>query len=267
MDFTLRCNNHQCRAPLNQQAVVTTCSHIFCAQCANQSFQAGEPKTCPACDAPLNGPEDVVATVLNVSDDYKTSVLSGLSPTVISEVASRALSFWTYQCSHEMTYQDYHMKSLGDKYQKLNQQMDKLVNDANSEISALLERLAAVKKEREMLIKKNAEIADSLHSKNVQYTKLQSLYERLKRKMLFGANQGLNVADASMEQAVFSQKHTLIGDMSYRRPFNPPMTPGDSTPIRQPLANIHNLMHTPKSRENSTSHRLRSVGVRLSGGL
>lgn len=43
--------------------------------------------------------DDVVQTALNPHDSYKTSILSGLSPSVILDIASRALNFYTYQVS------------------------------------------------------------------------------------------------------------------------------------------------------------------------
>jgi E3 ubiquitin-protein ligase CCNP1IP1 len=51
----------------------------------------------------LTNPDDVVVTNLNPTEDYKTSVLSGLSPNVIMECAGRALSFWAYQTTQEMS--------------------------------------------------------------------------------------------------------------------------------------------------------------------
>lgn len=39
---------------------------------------------------------------LNPTDDYKTSVLSGLSPSVIMEIAGRGMAFWTYQVTQEV---------------------------------------------------------------------------------------------------------------------------------------------------------------------
>lgn len=41
-------------------------------------------------------------TNLNPSEDYKTSVLSGLSPEAIMECAGRALSFWSYQMTQDL---------------------------------------------------------------------------------------------------------------------------------------------------------------------
>jgi E3 ubiquitin-protein ligase CCNP1IP1 len=46
-------------------------------------------------------PDDAVVAQLNPSEDYKTSVLSGLTPTIIMECAGRALGFYSYQASQE----------------------------------------------------------------------------------------------------------------------------------------------------------------------
>jgi E3 ubiquitin-protein ligase CCNP1IP1 len=122
LDFYLRCNSLKCRAQLNERAVVTTCSsalhwsiclsranspnsHIFCLQCADRlGLSAPGPgeRRCPACQAILSNPDDAVSTVLNPTEDYKTSVLSGLDPNTIMECAARALMFWTYQATQEV---------------------------------------------------------------------------------------------------------------------------------------------------------------------
>jgi len=123
MDFTLRCNALKCRKQLTDQAVVTTCrcvaadnllldvrslhllSHIFCLQCSDDlglSGSHGGARTCPACGTTLTNPDDAVIAQLNPSEDYKTSVLSGLTPTIIMECAGRGLAFYSYQATQEM---------------------------------------------------------------------------------------------------------------------------------------------------------------------
>lgn len=105
MDTPLRCNTLGCRRQLEDCAVVTTCSHIFCVKCAESLGLAGKEgnsRVCPACHTQLNNPDDAVVTQLNPTEDYKTSVLSGLSPTVIMECAGRGLAFHTYQTAQEM---------------------------------------------------------------------------------------------------------------------------------------------------------------------
>lgn len=105
MDFSFRCNYLKCRRTLSEIAVVTTCSHIFCSPCAQAlglTTADLHQRLCPACETQLSGEDDVAQTQLNPTEDYKTSVLSGLSPSVITECASRALAFYTYQTTQEM---------------------------------------------------------------------------------------------------------------------------------------------------------------------
>jgi len=105
MDYSLRCNSLNCRTQLEDRAVVTTCSHIFCLPCSESlglANASSNTRVCPACETQLINPDDAVVTTLNPSEDYKTSVLSGLSPTVIMECAGRALSFYSYQTAQEM---------------------------------------------------------------------------------------------------------------------------------------------------------------------
>lgn len=105
MDYYLRCNSLKCRAQLDQKAVVTTCSHIFCVPCAESLGLASADattRTCPACQTQLSNDDDVVVTELNPTEDYKTSVLSGLSPAIIIECAGRGMAFYHYQTTQEM---------------------------------------------------------------------------------------------------------------------------------------------------------------------
>ncbi|KAL7411923.1 hypothetical protein BDY24DRAFT_342323, partial [Mrakia frigida] len=68
-------------------------------ECAELLF--GASKQCPACDTVLSEPDDVVICTLNPSNDYRTSVLSGLAPSIVMEICTRALSFWQYQITQE----------------------------------------------------------------------------------------------------------------------------------------------------------------------
>jgi E3 ubiquitin-protein ligase CCNP1IP1 len=80
--------------------------HIFCHGCA-ETLGLSRPTTsnrlCPACQTVLLNPDDAVSTILNPTEDYKTSVLSGLDPNTIMECAGRALAFWAYQSTQEMS--------------------------------------------------------------------------------------------------------------------------------------------------------------------
>ncbi len=59
-------------------------------------------RACPVCRTLLPNTDDAVETRLNPSEEYKTSVLSGLDATTIMECAGRALAFWSYQTTQEM---------------------------------------------------------------------------------------------------------------------------------------------------------------------
>jgi hypothetical protein len=103
MNAPLHCNDLKCRTPCSEQAVVTTCSHVFCPSCANRlGLTESSGRVCPACSTQLLQPDDAVLASLNPTEDYKTSILSGLSPTVIMECAGRGLAFWAYQVVQEM---------------------------------------------------------------------------------------------------------------------------------------------------------------------
>jgi E3 ubiquitin-protein ligase CCNP1IP1 len=132
MDHTLRCNVLKCRKEVNDHAVVTTCwyvklpttpplpayfgSHVFCIDCSNRcqlsGQRDGQQPICPACDTQLTNPDDVVIANLKPTEDYKTSVLSGLNPNVIMECAGRALNFWAYQAMQEMSVEKAAIESL-----------------------------------------------------------------------------------------------------------------------------------------------------------
>lgn len=145
MEHTLTCNNLKCRSELTDHALVTTCSHIFCVNCADSlgvtDQTANRRTSCPACKSQLSNPDDAVITNLKPSEEYKTSVLSGLSPNVIMECAGRALGFWAYQATQDICYQQFLYKTMSEKYSGLHIQLDKTVNDANTEIESLQQKL------------------------------------------------------------------------------------------------------------------------------
>ena len=77
---------------------------------------------------------------------WQQSVLSGLSPPTMVEILSRAMNFWCYQSNQEMfpsptsftdgrAYQEYLVKSLQEKYNASNSQLEAIIRDSNAEIS------------------------------------------------------------------------------------------------------------------------------------
>ncbi|KAF5615952.1 e3 ubiquitin ligase CCNB1IP1 [Fusarium tjaetaba] len=190
MEHALTCNNLKCRRELSERALVTTCSHIFCIECAQRlgvnGQEADRRNTCPACHSQLTNPDDAVITNLSPSEDYKTSVLSGLSPNVIMECAGRALSFWAYQTTQDIYYQQYLYKTLTDKYSNLSVRLEKTVNDANSEIEGLHHKLSSLAAEQDALRRKNDEISRAYKDKSRKVLQLQELYDKVKRKAELG---------------------------------------------------------------------------------
>uniref|UniRef100_A0A0D2Y502 RING-type domain-containing protein n=1 Tax=Fusarium oxysporum (strain Fo5176) TaxID=660025 RepID=A0A0D2Y502_FUSOF len=188
MEHALTCNNLKCRRELSERALVTTCSHIFCMECAQRfgvnGQEADRRNTCPACHSQLTNPDDAVITNLNPSEDYKTSVLSGLSPNVIMECAGRALSFWAYQTTQDIYYQQHLYKTLTDKYSNLSVRLEKTVNEANSEIEGLHHKLSTA--EQDALRRKNGEISRAYKDKSRKVLQLQELYDKVKRKAELG---------------------------------------------------------------------------------
>ncbi|KAH7095373.1 RXT2-like protein [Paraphoma chrysanthemicola] len=209
MDFALRCNDLKCRTPLHDRAVVTTCSHIFCTQCADQtglSRSTNAQRACPACGASLHNPDDVVMSGLSPSEDYKTSVLSGLSPVIIMECASRGLAFHSYQTAQEIIYQEHLAKGLNEKYHTLSRQMDQLIHDANSQIKALQDKMQAMHVEQTALESRNEELAKAFKDKCRAQQQTQRLYQSLKAQVM--ASHVANAAGDEAEMAI----HTARGD-------------------------------------------------------
>ncbi|KAE8356345.1 hypothetical protein BDV28DRAFT_165021 [Aspergillus coremiiformis] len=229
MDFYLRCNSLKCRCQLKDQAVVTTCSHIFCSTCANTlglSIPTAGGRHCPACQTILVNPDDAVITTLNPTEDYKTSVLSGLDPNTIMECAGRALLFWTYQTTQEIYYQEFLAKTLTDKYTSLNTQMDKVIHNANMEISTLQARLSDMQATHEQLQKKNQELVDLYREKCKKFSQITNLYNLLKSRAMRSHLQ--NAASDSVSQALNSlgaSRNDPATTSASNRPLGPPIPP------------------------------------------
>ncbi|KAF1984688.1 hypothetical protein K402DRAFT_422601 [Aulographum hederae CBS 113979] len=218
MDFTLRCNDLKCRNLLPDKAVVTTCSHVFCEACFDRCQQDlrdnslridGGIRQCPACHTKLVNPDDAVVTNLQPAEDYKTSVLSGLSPTIIMECAGRGLAFFSYQVTQEVVYQEFLATSLTAKFSKLKAEFDNVVHSANAQIGDLQEKLEDMKGERQDLIGKNNQLVSAFRDKNKVYQHLQKEYQILKAKNMTNDVRTAASDDAEMAvQSAAPQRHT-----------------------------------------------------------
>ncbi|KAF7319372.1 hypothetical protein HMN09_00275100 [Mycena chlorophos] len=202
----LKCNRLTCRRLVSDKAVVTTCSHIFCVDCANELFNAS--RLCPACETALTEPDDVVVCSLHPSNDYKTSVLSGLSPSIILEICSRAISFWQYQSHQENSFQQAVVRNVNDKNAQLTKQLENVVREgrfreilvplatcraANGEISLLNNKNAELMRDLELERRKVQEMQEAGRERDKEYQKLKGQLDKIKRKALL-APQNTNVS-------------------------------------------------------------------------
>ncbi|KAK6096473.1 hypothetical protein MT418_003305 [Batrachochytrium dendrobatidis] len=150
--------------------------------CGSLAFS--QAMVCPACETSLTQRDDIVVSELNPTEDYKSSVISGLRPDLIIEIVGRAISFWVYQVSQEAAYQAMVRKDLDDQCSKLERQLQSLVREANQEIAALQESLSSTVKTNELEKRRHHELAEQFAEKTRQFQKLQALYDKLKRKSL-----------------------------------------------------------------------------------
>ncbi|TAQ85444.1 hypothetical protein B7494_g6222 [Chlorociboria aeruginascens] len=269
MEHTLRCNVLKCRKELSDNAVVTTCSHTFCIECANtcqlSAQHEGRRLVCPACDMNLPNTYDVVVTNLKPTEDYKTSILSGLSPSVIMECASRAMNFWTYQTGQEIVYQEHMAKNLTDKYATLNTQMNKFIHNANGEIKNIRSKMSGewftiakaytdyipdMHGDHENLRRKHEEVIQALKERTRKHLQTQELYDKLKGRTMVGQVQ--NAASDAVDhtiQASAAGERLVDKNSSYFSNFQKPDMP---PPITAPVGS----MGPPISRPGNPIGRL-----------
>ncbi|KAI0265125.1 hypothetical protein BC834DRAFT_825465 [Gloeopeniophorella convolvens] len=139
MDFDFRCNRLSCRKSLTDKAVVVS-GLPSQMECATELFNAS--RLCPACETSLTEPcafSICLVSSLHPSNDYKTSVLSGLNPATVLEICSRAISFWQYQIHQEKCHAV--VRSINDKNAQLQKQFDNVVREG--EVYTLLDTCEA----------------------------------------------------------------------------------------------------------------------------
>ncbi|KAG8690326.1 hypothetical protein FRC08_010564, partial [Ceratobasidium sp. 394] len=187
-------------------------------ECANELFGASQ--TCPACESSLTEPDDVVICSLHPTNDYKTSVLSGLSPALVLEISGRAISFWQYQIHQESLFQAAIMKNVNERNAHLQKQLDNVVREANSELTLLNNKLTGIERDLELERRKTRDLMDAAREKDKEYQKLKTQFDNLKRKTILAPN---TLATAAANEAahqlnrnspVDQQHNQRIGNMT-----------------------------------------------------
>ncbi|SGY31443.1 BQ5605_C002g01231 [Microbotryum silenes-dioicae] len=209
----IKCNSLKCRKSLQLEGT----SHIFCVECANSLFSV--PQICPACDTALPDADDVVQTTLNPPDSYKTSVLSGLHPSIILDVASRALNFHTYQTQQEAAFQALVTRNT--------QEMSSIMRDANSEITLLKEKVAETERDLELERRRIRDLHETHKANAKAYNKLKAQYDKEKQRNLLPSSE--RHPSNTFEAAAAA----IAGNTSgARQPFASIQDAGTATPAR-----------------------------------
>ncbi|KAH8118342.1 hypothetical protein DFH11DRAFT_1540541 [Phellopilus nigrolimitatus] len=208
MDADVKCNNLSCRKTLMDKAVVWNVQMSYSPQLS--SAQPARP-TCLS-HHPRNSRDDVVVSSLHPSNDYKTSVLSGLGPSLILEICGRAMSFWQYQTHQENSFQQAVLKNLNERNAQLQKQLDNVIREANGEINLMANKVAGLEKELELERRKLREMQDSARERDKEYQKLKNHYEKIKRKTLLAphslTNDGFAVPlPSNNENQMMTDKH------------------------------------------------------------
>ncbi|KAI9821891.1 MAG: hypothetical protein M1827_002473 [Pycnora praestabilis] len=142
------------------------------------------------------------------------------------ECAGRGLAFWSYQATQEVVYQEYLAKTLTEKYTNMSTQMDKIIHDANSEISSLHNKLSALELDQDNLQKKNHELVEAFREKSRKHLQTQELYNKLKRRTLLAQVQtaASDSVDQTYQPTSFGPLHGAVGSLSGNQQVPAPAT-------------------------------------------
>ncbi|KAK3379891.1 hypothetical protein B0T24DRAFT_663978, partial [Lasiosphaeria ovina] len=184
MEQGLTCNVSTCGAQLTDQALVTACSHVLCLECASKHRFAGQgPYTCPVCQQPLTASE-VCKQLLHPSEEWKSVVLSGLSPTIVMECAGKALSFWSYQMTNQILYQMQKNRDMEQHTVQLERAVENMWNQGNERIRTLTAKIRDMETEQQELRRSCEDLRLTLSDKKNELMRSQELYNKLKKRVL-----------------------------------------------------------------------------------
>eukprot|EP00048_Salpingoeca_helianthica_P001237 m.47752 g.47752 ORF g.47752 m.47752 type:complete len:211 (+) comp11297_c0_seq1:24-656(+) len=163
----LCCN--KCRNKVKGFAWVTSCSHFFCDDDGQQAFKEGL-STCPVCNTELSQKFDAIRMNTNPQESYRSMVLAGLSPDIVLEVATRAISFFTFQVSFELAFQEHKsakgVAKMDQAYQALFAQSQTEIEKVNAQNRELREQYAKLQGELH-------NVQEQLGDRTRQYHRLQ----------------------------------------------------------------------------------------------
>lgn len=144
-------------------------------------------------------------------------------------------------------------KTLTEKYSSLSVQLDRVISEANSEITNMQNKLAskpdptvhwvilllltaaAMKLDHEDLRKKHHEVTHAFKDKNRKLLQTQELYDKLKRKAMLGQMQ--DAAEDAVDSTINATSASLSGFVDNNSSYGPFQEQG--TPYSQPRSTLH----------------------------
>uniref|UniRef100_A0A2K6QVS6 Uncharacterized protein n=1 Tax=Rhinopithecus roxellana TaxID=61622 RepID=A0A2K6QVS6_RHIRO len=144
-------------------AWVTACSHVFCDQ-----HGSGELSCSPAICA-----LDIVHTELSPSEKYKAMVLAGLRQEIVHQ---------------ERLYQENNFIRAEGHLTQMEKIYTQQIQSKDVELTSTKGEVTSMKKVLEEYKKKFSDISEKLKERNLQYQKLQGLYDSLRLRNIPVAN-------------------------------------------------------------------------------
>jgi len=138
------------------------------------------------------------------------SVLAGLAPNIAMEIATRSISFWTYQKSQEATFQAMVLKNAQERNAVLEKRLQTMSVESASEMSLLHEKIAGLEKELALEKRKTKELQDSLRTATKDYDRLKNQLDRSMRKQMLSAGEpGDALAAAAQQPGNLAQREAI----------------------------------------------------------
>ncbi|KAL2267724.1 hypothetical protein VTJ83DRAFT_5001 [Remersonia thermophila] len=223
----LSCNVLECSTQLVDRAFATICSHAICLRCAGSSGLTGQgPYACPVCRQPLHATE-FVQQLLHPTEEWKTVALAGLSPTAVMECAGRALAFWSYQMTNQISYQTRRNSKLKDYCAELQGEVKSIWDQANQKLTSLTAKIRDMECEEHALRRQCEELRLTLESRTRELSQAQELYRKLKQKVLSGQAPEVKAFPSYNHRGQFRPP---VPESVSPAPFRPVLAPG----IQQP---------------------------------
>ncbi|KAJ1995595.1 hypothetical protein EDC05_000833 [Coemansia umbellata] len=117
---------------------------------------------------------DAITTSLVVTEEYKSFILAGLNPSDISDICSRALSFWSYQVSQEIAFQQAAAKAQHNKSQVTESRASAAMAELQERLRVADAKILSMQQSFSSERQKRALVEDSLKDKSRQLRRIKA---------------------------------------------------------------------------------------------